>query len=116
MEEVIGRVDSDRRRDLPGSLDPADSLASPPIRHAGVDEARLDVSMTEVILYEVDRLACVEKVRRHGMPHRVYVSPVGREIRECGIAGGKSACTQRFESRPCLPTKRAALSSVRVRR
>jgi hypothetical protein len=52
-----------------------------------VDEARLDVSMTEVILYEVDRLACVEKMRRHGITHRVYVPPIGREIRECGIAG-----------------------------
>jgi hypothetical protein len=51
---------SDRQRDLPGPLEPADRLASPPIRHASVDEARLDVSMTKVILYEVDRLACVE--------------------------------------------------------
>jgi hypothetical protein len=31
-------------------------------RHAGVDEARLDVSMTKVILYEVDRLARVKQV------------------------------------------------------
>jgi hypothetical protein len=87
VEEVIGRVDSDRRRDLPGLLEPADRLASSPVGHASVDEARLDVSMTEVILYEVDRLACVEKMGRHGMPHRMDVPAVGREIRECGVAG-----------------------------
>ena len=61
-----------RERDLPGPLEPADHLASPPVRHAGVDEGRLDVSMAEVILDEVDRLAgvCVvisisECTRRH---------------------------------------------------
>jgi hypothetical protein len=59
VEEVIGRVDSDRRRDLPGPLKPTDHLVPSPIRHLSVDEARLDVSMTKVILYEVDRLAGV---------------------------------------------------------
>ena len=78
---------SSRQRDLPGPLEPADGLASPPIRHASVDEARLDVSMTKVILYEVDRLAGVEKMRRHRVTHRVYVPAVGREIGEGGVAG-----------------------------
>ena len=55
---------SDRHCDLPRPLESADRLASPPIRHARVDEARLDVSMTKVILYEVDRLTCVETSRR----------------------------------------------------
>ena len=32
--------------------------------------------MTKVILYEVDRLACVEKMRRHRVTHRVYVPAV----------------------------------------
>jgi hypothetical protein len=45
--------------DFSGPLERVDRLASPPIRHPSVDEARLDVSMTKVILYEVDRLAGV---------------------------------------------------------
>jgi hypothetical protein len=67
-----GRRCSDRQRELSRPLEPADRLASPPIRHASVDEARLDVSMTEVIRDEVDRLAGVgvvisisECTRRH---------------------------------------------------
>ena len=50
---------SSRQRDLTGPIEPADRLASSPVGHASVDEARLDVSMTEVILYEVDRLAAL---------------------------------------------------------
>jgi hypothetical protein len=71
---------SDRQRDLPGPLEPADGLASPPIRHASVDEARLDVSMAKVILYEVDRLGCVEKMRRHRVTHRVHVLRLGGRL------------------------------------
>ena len=47
-----------------------------------VDEARLDGAVTEVILDDVDRLACVEEVGRHRVTHRVYVPAVGREISE----------------------------------
>jgi hypothetical protein len=56
-----------RQRDLLRLLEPADGLAPSPIRHASVNEARLDVSMAEVVLYEVDRLAGVEKMGRHRM-------------------------------------------------
>src|SRR5215475_3002021 len=73
--------------DLPRPLESADCLASPPIRHASIDEARLDVSMTEVILYEVDRLTCIQKMCRHRVTHRVYVPAVGREIGEGGVPG-----------------------------
>jgi hypothetical protein len=43
--------------------------------------------MAEVILDDVDRLARVEKMRRHRMTHRVYVPAVRREICEGGVAG-----------------------------
>ena len=55
------------------------ALLRPPIRHTSVDEARLDVSMTQVILDKIDRLAgvCVvmsisECTRRHvgGRPEK----------------------------------------------
>src|SRR5439155_19900555 len=52
-----------------------------------IDGARLDVSMTEVILYEVDRLACVEKVCGHRVSHAVHVPPIEREISERRVAG-----------------------------
>jgi hypothetical protein len=71
VEEAIGRVNSSRCRDLAGSLKPADGHASPTIRHASVDEARLDVSMTEVILHEVDRLAGVEEGLSKAKPKNV---------------------------------------------
>jgi hypothetical protein len=58
----------------PGSLEPTGRLASPPIRHASVDEARLDVAMAEVVLNEADRLACVEKMGRDGVAQEVSVA------------------------------------------
>jgi hypothetical protein len=67
---------SDRQRDFPGPLEPADGLASPLIGQASVDEARLDVSMTEV--YEVDRLTRVEKLHGHRMTHGVRPRDVTR--------------------------------------
>jgi hypothetical protein len=72
--------------DFSGPLKPVDRLALPPIRHASVDEARLDVSMTKVILYEVDRLAGVEKVGCAAVPETMHVPPIRREIAEGGVA------------------------------
>jgi hypothetical protein len=63
-----GRWDSDRQRDLSGPLEPHDRFTSPPVRHAGVDEARFDVPVAEVILDEIDRLAGVEEVGRDSVP------------------------------------------------
>jgi hypothetical protein len=73
---------SDRQRDLPGSLEPPDCLASPSIRDACVDEARLDVAMTKVILYEVDRLACVEIAETRGLFYEEKTMPPAEGV--CG--------------------------------
>jgi hypothetical protein len=43
--------------------------------------------MTKVILYEVDRLACVEKMRGHRVSHAVHGPSIGREICQRGVAG-----------------------------
>ena len=47
-------------------------------------------AVAEVILDEVDRLACVEKMRRHRMTHRVYVPKIGRKLGENDVAGEQS--------------------------
>jgi hypothetical protein len=76
----LGDFDSDGHCDFPGTFQSADRLASPPIRYTSVEEARLDLSMTKVILYEVDRLGCVEKMRRHRVTHRVHVLRLGGRL------------------------------------
>jgi hypothetical protein len=79
---AIGEVEkglrrSDRQRDLAGPLEPADRLASPPIRHPSVDEARLDVSMGQGDPAQ----------SRSARPRREDVSPSNGAYSEIGIAG-----------------------------
>jgi hypothetical protein len=43
--------------------------------------------MTKVILYEVDRLAGVEKVGRAAVPETMHVPPIRREVGGGRVAG-----------------------------